>query len=71
MGVLGFARLAMGLAPHEPHYKDGLLENYFLKSPIILPLAEEIHRSPPYANAKRKPVKALSSTERTKGALPE
>ena len=56
MGVLGFARLAMGLAPHEPHDKDGLLENCFLKSPTTLRLAEEIHRLLPYADAKRKPL---------------
>ena len=32
MVALDFARPAMGLAPHEPHYKDGLLESCFLKA---------------------------------------
>ena len=57
MGVLGFARPAMGLAQHELHYKDGLLESCFLKSPTILRLAEETHHSLPDDDAKLTPLR--------------
>ena len=57
MVALGFAQLATDLAPHEPHYKDGLLESCFLKSPTTLRLAEEIHRLLPDADAKLTPLR--------------
>lgn len=57
MVVLDFAQLAMGLAQHESHYKDDLLESCFLKSPTILRLAEETHRSPHGDDAKLMPLR--------------